>query len=231
MPRLFAWLPLLVVGAMGCGSSSPAAPSQSPPAQTTTPLVLQSGKIEDLQAARDIIEWNMKAPGGASYRRQDMICRWDLPVPFFIEESTDRDRVIAALDYWKTAAGMTYVLLASDASPRTLVRFGMDGLPPWGGARTVVDGTASDNGAMSGLVVYQPGGGTFCASNASANSCIMLYRHELAHIFGIFTNTSEGLSGGGLDLSTRELRMLAALYSLPHGARVESDGTWKVYGP
>jgi hypothetical protein len=43
-----------------------------------------SGRIEDLETARDIMTHNMHAVGGASYRNQDMICRWEPPVSVFV---------------------------------------------------------------------------------------------------------------------------------------------------
>jgi hypothetical protein len=39
---------------------------------------------------------------------------------------------------------------------------------------------------------------------------------------------SRGLMGSMTTLSDRETRMIAALYSLPHGTAVEADGTWRV---
>ena len=38
------------------------------------------------------------------------------------------------------------------------------------------------------------------------------------------------LMGSATNLGDREKRMLAALYSLPHGTAVEADGSWKVVG-
>ncbi len=187
-----------------------------------------SGWIADLQAARDIIDWNMAAGGGSSYRRQDRICRWELPVRVYVQAGPDRDRVIAALDYWRAQAGVDYRLVPTDGLPRLLVRFGMDGLPPWGGGRALVDGTNPDNSVKSALAVYQPGGGTYCSGGSTTSSCLMLYRHELGHTLGIYVNTPVGLMGGATELSDRERRMMAALYALPHGARVEADGTWRV---
>ena len=46
-----------------------------------------SGRI-DPDVAADIIAWNMKAPGGASYRSLEMISRWALPVNVIIVERT-----------------------------------------------------------------------------------------------------------------------------------------------
>ncbi len=40
--------------------------------------------------------------------------------------------------------------------------------------------------------------------------------------------TGGGLMGSMTTLSDRETRMMAALYSLPHGAAVEADGAWRI---
>jgi len=192
---------------------------------------VQQGRIADLQAASDIVTLNMQAPGGSSYRRTDLICRWELPVPVYLDHSLteiDRSRVVAALDYWQATAGITYTVVASSALPRLLIRSGTDGLAPWGGGRSVLDGTFSNNRASSGLVVYEPGGGTYCQA---ATQCEYLFRHELGHTLGIYVNTNFGLMGGTSELSARERAMLATLYSLPHGARVQTDGTWQVVMP
>jgi hypothetical protein len=184
--------------------------------------------LDDLQAARDIIDWNMRAAGGSSYRKTDRICRWELPVRVYIQPGADRDRVIAALDYWAARTVIRYQLIDADAMPRLLARFGTDGLAPWGGGRSLVDGTNSDNSARSALVVYEPGGGSYCTGGSASPDCLYLYRHELGHTLGIYSNTDGGLMGGTTTLSDREARMMAALYSLPHGAAVEADGTWRI---
>jgi hypothetical protein len=221
-----------VLAACGGSSPTPTSPSSatSPPTTPTPPTgpVVQLGKLDDLQAAQDIIDWNMHASGGSSYRKTDRICRWELPVPVYIQAGADRERVIGALDYWASQTIITYRLLTTDTMPRLLVRSGTDGLAAWGGGRSVLDGTNADNSARSGLVVFEPGGGTYCTNGPLSASCLYLYRHELGHTLGIYVNTDAGLMGSATNLSDREKRMLAALYSLPHGAAVEADGSWKV---
>jgi len=146
----------------------------------------QSGRIADLQAAADIVALNMEASGGGSFRRKDLICRWELPVPVYLDASlntVDRGRVIAALDYWQAVGGLTYTIVPSNTLPRLLIRSGTDGLAPWGGGRALVDGTFSNNRTRSALVVYEPNGGTYC--QASAAQCDYLFRHELGHTLGI----------------------------------------------
>jgi len=192
--------------------------------------VLASGSLDDLQAARDIIDWNMNATGGASYRALGKICRWEPPIPVHLEEGPDSPRVRAALDFWQAGVGIPFSLVTSDELPCVTIRFGTDGLAPWGGGRGGVNGTYANNQSSSGIVVYEPGGGTYCAHGPDTFSCLMLYRHEIGHVLGIFENTGVGLMGGEIEISDRERRMLTALYSLPHGAIVSADGTWKVLG-
>jgi hypothetical protein len=217
----------LLFTACGSSGSSVATPSAATPMPPLTPT---SGRLQDVQAAQDIVAWNMVASGGASYRRQDVICRWELPVPVYLTGDLDRAAVLDALDYWASAAGITHVVVGIDELPRLLIRPGTDGLAAQGGGRGLVDGTFANNRARSGLVVIEPGGGQFC--RASAQTCRYLYRHEIGHSLGFLAHSEDGLMSSGTDvLSDRERRMMVALYSLPHGARVQSDGSWQVIAP
>ena len=79
---------VLLAALSGCGSSSPSSAS-GPSSASSSPT---SGRIEDAQAARDIIEWNMNAEGGASFRRRDVICRRELPAPVYLQGEPDSVR-------------------------------------------------------------------------------------------------------------------------------------------
>jgi hypothetical protein len=144
------------------------------------------------------------------------------------QPTLDRAAVIDALDYWQSAAGITYVLTENNTEPRLLIRPGTDGLGPQGGGRGLIDGTYSDSDrARSGLVVMETGGGQYC--RISAAFCRYLYRHEIGHSLGFLDHSNAGLMNATPDeLVDRERRMVIALYSLPHGAQVETDGTWAV---
>jgi len=39
------------------------------------------------------------------------------------------------------------------------------------------------------------------------------------------------MGGSGGELDARERTMLAVLHSLPHGSRVQADGSWQVIVP
>ena len=148
--------------------------------------------------------------------------------PAVEQQSLDRSSVIDALEYWQSAAGISYVLIEFSVEPRVLVRPGTDGLATQGGGRALIDGTyPEDNRARSGLVVFEPGGGQYCRN--SEVWCRYLYRHEIGHALGFIAHSDAGLMNATPDsLTEREQRMIAALYSLPHGARVEPDGRWSV---
>lgn len=145
------------------------------------------------------------------------------PVP----QTLDRPLVIDALDYWASATGISYVLVDQSAEPSLVIRLGYDGLGPQGGGRAGIFATyTADNRARAGLVVFEPGGGTYCRT---AFGCRYLHRHEIGHALGFLGHSGNGLMQSGFDvLSDREVKMVRTLYSLPHGARLEMDGRWTV---
>ncbi len=44
-----------------------------------------SGQLADAQAARDILDYNMNAPAGSPFRRQNVTCRWREPVAVYVQ--------------------------------------------------------------------------------------------------------------------------------------------------
>jgi hypothetical protein len=136
--------------------------------------------------------------------------------------------VIDALEYWKSAAGITYTIVGSDVVPRLLMRPGVDGLGS-ATARGLIDGTiAGTNEARSGLVVIQTNFGSTCTP--SDFSCRAIFRHEVGHGIGYLgeppgSSLMSAFPGTDL-LSDRERNMVVTLYSLPIGARLNPDGSW-----
>lgn len=189
------------------------------------------GQIEDLQAARDIIDYNMNAVGGSSYRTLGIITRWEIPVPVFLASNMpeiDRQRSVDALSYWEMETGIAFEVIAEDQLPRLLIRSGTDGLGPQGGGRGLIDGTYSNNRAQSGLVVIEPGGGDYCDGDSA--SCEYLFRQEVGHALGYLGHTDAPgvMSAGSNVVSDRERNMMVTLYALPHGAAVNEYGSWRV---
>ncbi len=44
----------------------------------------EAGQLNDVQAAEDIVTYNINAPGHAGIRTPGVICRWQLPVPVYV---------------------------------------------------------------------------------------------------------------------------------------------------
>jgi hypothetical protein len=211
-----AFLLLLPVVLLACSPTAPREP--------------ESGRIADLQAARDIITYNQASGAMGPGRAQGAISRWDTPVRFVFDASVppaDRARYTEALDYWRREVGMAYTVVSGNTLPRVLLRTGP--MPPPTGGLAAIDEFRPDNKAWSGYTIVRPEAGSRCESEGWM--CHRIYRHELGHIYGFFEHGDSGLMGrlsGTEELTDRERRMMQALYTLPHGARVEYDGTWRV---
>ena len=221
-------------GAQGSGSQTPTSPSQPIP---TLPVPLPgaetSGRIGNLSTAADIITYNQSVNVGFSIpvegrieRLQGIITRWELPIPVYVAPSITGTCVTEALSYWQSVTGLSFVLVAADAEPRITVRAaGADELkhlredPDWSIAHI------QNNQARLGVV-------RILTTSANCVAPSYLFRHELGHTIGIFGHIPGGglmdASGGSITASQREIDLLTQLYRLPHGTRIEADGTWRV---
>ena len=207
------------------GSACHGAPADTGPTPTTT------GRIESLDVAADLITYNQAVNVGLSIpvegaieRTPGIITRWELPIPVHVDPSIQGNCVQDAMDYWRSATGLSYVLVAADAEPRITVRAaGSDELNVSAGSGLVYR-TYANNRARLGVV-------KILTSSAACTAPSALLRHELGHVIGIFGHPPGGLMSSpliGITASQREIAMLTQLYRLPHGARIAPDGAWTV---
>ncbi|HEX6737469.1 MAG TPA: hypothetical protein VF310_04250, partial [Vicinamibacteria bacterium] len=108
----------------GCGGNhetpsalpSPAV-NPTPPAAPTPSPGPAAGRIEDLTAARDIVENNEPL----NERVGGVISRWELPIAVYVKPPARTDLVVEALDHWKAFTDVTYMLV-SDPNREPLLR-------------------------------------------------------------------------------------------------------------
>ena len=153
-----------------------------------------------------------------------VITRWELPVPVRVDPPVRRETVEQALRYWQARTGITFVL-TDMPEPSILVRSGTDGLPGTTG-RGLVDGVYPNNRARTGLVVMHP---DIAGCDFTDARCAFYFEHEMGHTLGMLDHVAGGgIMSSGLAASQREIDILMELYRLPHGVRVDPDGTWAV---
>jgi len=233
---LSLYLPILSLLLTACGGSPTTQPTSMPPPAGGTPPVPvptgdQSGRIANLDTATDVITYNQAPSVGLSIpvegpieRATGIITRWELPIPVYADPSVSRGCVEEALSYWQSVTGLTYAFVAPDAEPRITVRAaGADELNVAVGSGLVYR-TYPNNRARLGVV-------KILTSSATCTPPSSLFRHELGHTLGIFGHPPGGLMSApsvGTTASQREINMLVQLYKLPHGARIDVDGSWRV---
>jgi hypothetical protein len=183
-----------------------------------------AGRIDNAQTVSDLITYHQDAVAGAAFRIPGLITRWELPVRVFVEPPVSVNNVQQALAYWQSVTGAPYVLIASDAEPRVLVRATTEGLSGAEGGG-VIDATYQNNRARSGFVRIRPDLSTCDFAQAS---CGLLFKRAIANVLGIFGQVPGGLSFAGSRATAREINLLVELYRLPHGTHVSADGTWSV---
>lgn len=192
-----------------------------------------SGRIEDPQTAADLIAYNqnnhvgLSIPGeGRIERSTGIISRWELPIPVHVDASIHGTNVAEALKYWKSVADLSFTLVEDDVKPRLVIRAATQQELNIATGLGLIYRTYSNNRAQLGVVKIRTDFAD-CTSN-----CAWLYRHEIGHAIGILGHVAGGALMGsppvGIEASPREINMLVQLYRLPHGTRIEPDGTWKV---
>lgn len=224
---------LLTIACNGSDSANPLSPAPVPPATPPVPSPTgdRSGRIESPEIAADLITYNQGANigfsipvEGAIERTKDITTRWELPIPVYIDSSIVGDCAQDALNYWQSATGLTFKLVAANAEPRIVIRAaGSDELNVALGSGLVYR-TYPDNSAKLGVVKILTREATCSAPSA-------LFRHEVGHVIGIFGHVPGGLMSVpivGTTASQREIHILTQLYRLPHGTQIAADGTWTV---
>ena len=226
----------VVVLAGACGGNrsldaSPTAPTPTGSTPVPVPTGDLSGRIENLDTAADLVTYNQAANVGLSIpvegpivRAAGLITRWELPVPVYVDPSIKGTCAQEALTYWQSVTGLPFTFVTADADPRNTVRAaGSDELNIAAGLGLVYR-TYPNNRARLGVV-------KILTIDATCTAPSVLFRHELGHTLGIFGHPPGGLMSApmvGSTASQREINMLVQLYRLPHGARIDPDGTWKV---
>jgi hypothetical protein len=190
-----------------------------------------SGRIDDAETVTDLLAYNQAATvgfsipvEGAIQRSKGIITRWELPIPVHVDPSISVHCVEDALLYWQSVTGLSFVLVGAGVEPRLTVRAAGSSELHVAAGLGLVYRTYPTNRAQLAVV-------KILARNANCSSPSVLFRHEFGHAIGIFGHPPGGLMSApmvGTTASQREINMLVQLYHLPHGARIEHDGTWKV---
>jgi hypothetical protein len=236
MRNVGPWLLVLLLLAGACNgrdSANPLSPALTSPAGPTVPVPTgdASGRIESAEIAADLVTYNQGANIGLSIpvegaieRSKDILTRWDLPIPVYVDSSIIGDCAQEALGYWQSVTGLTFALVAADAEPRLVIRAaGSDELNLASGSGLVYR-TYPNNRARLGVV-------KILTREATCKAPSALFRHEIGHTIGIFGHVPGGLMSSpiiGTTASQREVNILTQLYRLPHGTQIAADGTWKV---
>src|SRR4029078_11046870 len=143
-----------------------------------------------------------------------------------VDASIHSTNVAEALKYWKSVADLSFALVEDDVKPRLVIRAATQQELNIATGLGLIYRTYSNNRAQLGVVKIRTDFAD-CTSN-----CAWLYRHEIGHAIGILGHVAGGALMGsppvGIEASPREINMLVQLYRLPHGTRIEPDGTWKV---
>ena len=215
--RMLGIVPLTVVvltgGFHGVERAHATATPDAAPIGAVSPLPGgdRSGHIDDPDTVADLLTYNQGGSVGFS-------------IPVYVDPSIDADCVEDAIAYWQSVTGLPFVLLDANADPRLTVRTAGSGELHVAAGLGLVYRTFPTNRARLAVV-------KILERKAHCSSPSVLYRHELGHAIGIFGHPPGGLMSApmvGTTATQREINMLVQLYRLPHGARIEADGTWSV---
>ena len=144
----------------------------------------------------------------------------ELPIAVYVKPPARGDLVVDALDQWKAFTGITYTLV-TDPNQEPLLRVIEEEFEGASG-QFGVDAFYPNRRIRLATVVVRPG---------RVNK--KLFRHELGHALGFFRHPDfSGVMGVCStcrdEVTPREGAMLANLYAIAHGARLETDGSWRV---
>ena len=152
-----------------------------------------SGRIESAEISADLIMYNQETNVGLSIpvegaieRSKGIVTRWELPIPVYVDPSIVGNCAQDALDYWHSATGLTFALVAANAEPRTRDSRRRPGRTERGPGSGLVYRTYPNNRARLGVVKILTREATCSAPSA-------LFRHEIGHAIGIFGHVPGGL--------------------------------------
>ena len=187
----------------------------------TPPL---EGRIDDLQAARDIMEFNQEPLG------RGVIARWGQSIPVFVDLSASRELVAKAIKKLESKYGLSYVIINEDILPRILdkadarlIELDISGL-------SEITGLYKNSRIKSVDALINPNY-AFKDTPWLDNCTCDTYSHELEHATGLWGNTNDEHIPDDYENpnnAQRKINFFKTLYSLPHGTRVYDDGTWRV---
>ncbi|HKV98449.1 MAG TPA: hypothetical protein VJN96_01435 [Vicinamibacterales bacterium] len=152
-------------------------------------------------------------------------CGSSLPTAPAAYHAITRESAVDALEYWKSLLGVDYELV-DDTSPPVLTIY-PSGVPAGHLGFSIVDEAASGLITRSSVGILST-----LQCERDVELCHYVYRHSLGHILGFFGHSTSGLMTGDGATATTVLapadeRMMRALYAMPPGSSLSTDGTWR----
>ena len=136
-----------------------------------------------------------------------------------------RESAADALEYWKSILGVDYEFV-DDVSPPVLAIY-PSGVPAGHLGFSIVDEAANGLITRSSVGILST-----LQCQRDVELCHYVYRHSLGHILGFFGHSTSGLMTGDGATATTVLApadelMMRALYSMPPGSSLTTDGAWR----